>query len=290
MLETLKQILHDNPGTWSAMAYVLIFSGGVLAGLTPCTYPVLPLTVGYVGNAAGGSKSKGFFLSLALALGLALVYAAAGVVFAALGTGFGAIWASGWAVFVIAWFFILMSLFLMEVFTFPVPRFLQRLQGAGGRRKGYLGALLTGAVSGLVVGPCTGPILGIVAAAVATTMKEASGWDFAVQAFNGGLKLFVFGLGQCSLLILCGTFAGLLTSLPKSGAWLLGLKKGFALLVLLGASLLLVYVGQDTDFPRLMSLLAKTGAASTTPAEITQPTAIQTDKTPKALAGDEFLK
>jgi thiol:disulfide interchange protein DsbD len=230
----------------------------VAASFTPCTYPVLPLTVGYIGNMAGGSRSRGFFLSVALVFGMALVYAVMGVIFAALGMQFGAIWANGWAVFIIAWFFVVMSLFLLDVFTFPVPRFLNKLQASAGskQRKGVLGAVLVGGVSGLVVGPCTGPILAVVIVAVATTLEEAQGAAFVFQALKGGLQLFLFGMGQGMLILLAGTFAGFLTHMPKSGAWLSAIKKGFAMVILAGASLLLVYVGQATDFPQLTQVLA----------------------------------
>lgn len=254
--ESLQEILKEAISGGSALVYLLIFAGGVLASFTPCTYPVLPLTVGYVGNAAGGKKSRGFVLSLALVAGMALVYAVVGTVFAAIGIQFGAIWANGWAVFVIAWFFILMSLFLLDVFSFPVPRFLEGLRGRAGSRRGLAGAFLVGGVSGLVVGPCTGPILAIVVVAVASTLRDATGAAFVWQALLGGSKLFLFGLGQGMLILICGTFAGFLAYLPKSGRWMVIIKKGFAILVLAAASLLLVYAGQATDFPDLTRVLA----------------------------------
>ena len=283
MTEWLTLMLNDAVSSGSVLVYVLVFVGGVVASFTPCTYPVLPLTVGYVGNAAGGKKSRGFFLSLTLVCGMALVYAVVGTIFAAIGMQFGAIWANGWAVFAIAWFFILMSLFLMDVFTFPVPRFLQNLSGKAGNRQGLLGAFAVGGVSGLVVGPCTGPILAIVIVAVTTTLQQADGLGFVLQVLTGGLKLFLFGLGQGTLILLCGTFAGLLAHLPKSGKWMVTLKKGFAMLVMAGASLLLVYVGQATSFPDLTKLLARTeSAAAETPQALTAPLA----KNSKTKGGD----
>lgn len=284
MGEWLTTMLDNAVSSGSALVYILVFAGGVAASVTPCVYPVLPLTVGYVGNAAGGKKSRGFFLSLALVFGMALVYAVVGIIFAALGMQFGAIWANGWAVFAIAWFFILMSLFLMDVFSFPAPKFMQNLRASTGNRQGYVGALAVGGVSGLVVGPCTGPILAIVIVAVSTTLKDASGMAYALQIADGGLKLFLFGFGQGALILLCGTFAGLLAHLPKSGKWMVTLKKGFAMLVLAGASLLLIYVGQATSFPDLTRLLANTESNISESAE--EPaSAIDESK----FGGDEFL-
>jgi len=285
MSDWLTTMLDNAVSSGSVLVYILVFAGGVVASFTPCTYPVLPLTVGYVGNAAGGKKSRGFFLSLALVFGMALAYAVVGTIFAALGMQFGAVWANGWAVFAIAWFFILMSLFLMDVFPFPAPKFLQNLRAKTGNRQGLFGAVVVGGVSGLVVGPCTGPILAIVIVAVSTTLKEASGLGFVLQLLNGGFKLFLFGLGQGALILLCGTFAGLLAYLPKSGKWMLTVKKTFAMLVLAGASLLLIYVGQATNFPDLTRLLAETESNVTESVEELAPAAHQSE-----FGGDEFLE
>ena len=57
MSEWLTQMLRDAVASGSVLVYVLVFAGGVAASITPCTYPVLPLTVGYVGSAAGGRQA-----------------------------------------------------------------------------------------------------------------------------------------------------------------------------------------------------------------------------------------
>lgn len=285
MSEWLTQMLNDAVDSGSVLIYFFVFAGGVLASFTPCTYPVLPLTVGYIGNMAGGSKFRGFLLSLTLVSGMAFVYAVIGTIFAALGMQFGAIWANGWAVFAIAWFFILMSLFLLDIFSFPTPKFLYNIQAkvGGQQRKGFLGAFLVGGVSGLVVGPCTGPILAIVIVAVSTTLQEAQGAAFAFQAFAGGLKLFLFGLGQGAIILLAGTFVGFMAHMPKSGQWMVTIKKAFAVLIIAGASLLLVYVGQATDFPELTELISG-GETSTDVADD-----IELLDSQPLYGGDEFL-
>ncbi len=286
MTDWIFGMLNQAVESGSVLIYLFVFLGGVAASFTPCTYPVLPLTVGYIGNMAHGSRSRGLVLSVALVFGMALVYAVLGIIFAALGMQFGAIWANGWAVFAIAWFFLVMSLFLMDVFTFPVPRFVNKLQAKAGasNKKGVLGAMLVGGVSGLVVGPCTGPILAVVIVAVTTTLEQAQGAAFVYQAGKGGLQLFLFGLGQGTLILLAGTFAGFLAHLPKSGAWLNTIKKGFAMVILAGASLLLVYVGQSTDFPDLTGALAG-GESKTVETDDSDPFREEASD----YGGDEFL-
>jgi len=284
MIEWLTNMLREAVASGSVLVYLLAFAGGVVASFTPCTYPVLPLTVGYIGNAAGGSKWRGLFLSISLVLGLAFVYAVVGTVFAAVGMQFGSIWANGWAVFAIAWFFILMSLYLMDVFLFPVPGFLQQLGAGHTGQPGLVGAFIVGGVSGLVMGPCVGPILAIIIVTVSTTLEQAEGIAFVYQALTGGLKLFLFGLGQGTLILLCGTFAGLLSRLPKSGQWMVTIKKAFAMLVLAGSSLLLIYVGQATNFPDLARLLAGTESVAEEVINETPAPAAESE-----FGGDEFL-
>lgn len=271
MIEWINQTLAEALSSGSITVYLMVFVGGLAASITPCTYPVLPLTVGFIGSNAKGSKFRSFFLSLTLVIGMALVYAVVGMVVAVSRSHMGQLWSNGWIVFGIAWFFILMALFLMDVFVMPVPKFMQKLQAASGKKKreGLFGAFIVGAVSGLVVGPCTGPILGVVIAAVIATLENASGAGYYYQILDGGLKLFLFGLGQGALIILCGTFAGLLARLPKSGQWMIKIKKAFALIIIAGASLLLVYAGQATDFPDLTRIL---GQAETVAAEDKEPT------------------
>jgi thiol:disulfide interchange protein DsbD len=222
---------------------------------------------------------------------MALVYAVVGTVTSALGSQMGALWAKGWVVYLIAIFFIAMALFLMDVFTFPTPRFLMNIQAKASKpREGYLGAFMVGAVSGLVVGPCTGPIIGTVLAVVATSLEKAEGIEFVIQSLSGGLKLFVFGFGQGTLIILCGIFAGFLSKLPKSGAWMVTFKKVFASIIILGATLLLVYAGQETDFPRLTNLLAQaessSGVEDGSSGEVDNKNNINTETGNNSLAGE----
>lgn len=273
MSESLARLLTETLASGSWLVYAILFLSGVVTSFTPCTYPVLPLTVGAIGGLSRGSRLRGFSLSVALVLGMAFVYAVVGTVFAALGMQFGALWGSGWVVYLIALFFILMSLFLLDVFSFPTFGVFEGLRSrVDARKSGWLGMLLVGGVSALIVGPCTGPILAVILGYITLSLSSSTGFAFWAQVLNSGFQFFLFGLGQGTLIVLCGTFAGFLAVLPGSGAWLVQVKKAFALMILLASTLLLVYVGQGTDFPDLISLLASLEA----------PTAFQEEETSRS--------
>lgn len=96
------------------------FAGGVLAGFSPCVYPMLPIVSAFVGSRTGGEKSRlnSFTLSLAYVVGMAAVYSLLGMVAALTGSMFGLISTSPWALLIVANFLILFALNILEVFCF----------------------------------------------------------------------------------------------------------------------------------------------------------------------------
>jgi cytochrome c-type biogenesis protein len=191
------------------LAYLAAYLGGVFVSFTPCMYPVIPITLAFIGAHGSGSKVKGFVLSIVYVLGMSLTYTALGAVAALTGKLFGQIQTNPWTYFIVANIFILMGLSMLEVFTLPlrVPGFVTKLQL---RRKGLLGSFFIGAVSGLVIGPCTAPVFAVLLSYVATSQDIIFGMSL----------FFIFALGMGTFLIILGTFAGLLASMPKSGMWM----------------------------------------------------------------------
>ncbi|BCR04719.1 hypothetical protein DESUT3_17880 [Desulfuromonas versatilis] len=215
------------------MALAAAFVGGVLASLSPCLYPMIPIVSGYVGARALDKRKRllAFSLSLSYVLGMALVYALLGMIAALSGSFFGQISSSAWAQVVVANLLILFALNILEVLPMPT---LPQVKWTGSGRGGMVGAFLVGAASGLVTSPCTSPVLFGLLTYVATTGS----------LFYGATLLFSFSLGMGMLLVVVGTFAGLLAALPRPGRWMLAVKKMLGLLLIVLAEYFLLRAGQ----------------------------------------------
>ena len=214
--ETLKAQLTAG----SLSAVFVVFAAGVLTSFTPCVYPMIPVTVTYIGGAAAGNRRRAVGLSLTYVLGLAVMYAALGVAAAMLGKIFGEFTRSPWVFGAVGLIIAGLGLGMLGVFT--IPALMTGVQGRGARRGGFFGAALMGVAAGFVAAPCTAPVLGLLLAYVGQTRDVV--W--------GGSLLFIFALGLGLLLMVLGIFSGLLTSLPKAGAWMDRIKKGFGVAML----------------------------------------------------------
>jgi cytochrome c-type biogenesis protein len=215
------------------LSFLAVYLGGVLISFTPCIYPVVPITVAFIG-ARGGSKGRAFFLSLIYVLGMAVTYTILGAVAALSGKLFGQIQSNPWTYFVIGNICILMGLSMFDLFALSVrtPDFITRMQSKK-RMAGVAGGFLVGAASGLVMGPCTAPVLGVILSYAATRQNVA---------FASGL-MFVFACGMGTLLILAGTFAGLLAGIPKSGVWMVRISRLFGWILLGAGEYFLIHAG-----------------------------------------------
>jgi thiol:disulfide interchange protein DsbD len=205
------------------LSYLAVYLGGVLVSFTPCVYPVIPITAAFIGARGSSSRGRGFLLSLTYVLGMAFTYALLGAIAALSGNLFGQIQASPWTSFFIGNLCILMGLSMMDVFTLParMPAFIMRAQSRE-KTTGMAGSFLVGAASGLVMGPCTAPALAVVLGYAATRENIA----FAASL------MFVFAVGMGTLLVLVGTFAGLLAGIPKSGMWMVRISRIFGWILL----------------------------------------------------------
>jgi thiol:disulfide interchange protein len=210
----LQQTLESQLAAGSISAIFVVFAAGVLTSFTPCVYPMIPVTVTYIGGAAGGNRRRAVALSMVYVLGMALIYTALGIVTALLGKQFGNFTRTPWIFGGVALILALFGVTMLGWVTIPVPGFFGKVQSEGARRGGYFGAILMGLAAGFVAAPCTAPVLGLLLVYVAKTRDVI--W--------GGTLLFVFASGLGLLLMLIGIFSGLLASLPRAGAWMERIK------------------------------------------------------------------
>lgn len=216
------------------LALLMAFLGGVLASFTPCTYPMMPITVAFIGGKANGSRWRGFVLSSFYVFGMALIYSALGAFAAMSGQLFGSLTANRWTYLLVGNICLFFGLAMLEAVPLSPPAFLNRLQIKDMQGHDVLTSILLGGASALVVSTCTTPILGVLLTLVATRQEMV--WGI------GMLFAFAYGLG--SLVIIVGTFTGLLTSLPRSGIWMRRVQRFFGLIMILAAEYFFIKTGE----------------------------------------------
>jgi cytochrome c-type biogenesis protein len=223
-----------------ATALPLLFLAGVLTSLTPCIYPMIPITAAIVGgesaSSAGAptSRLRPLLLSLTYVLGLSLVYAGLGLFAGMTGTMFGRVSTNPWLYFAMANVLMLAALSMLDVIPVRMPAFLTQRAATAGSGGRFGGALAMGAMSGLVAAPCSAPVM----IAVLTWVTETK------SAWLGFVYLFAFSLGMCTLLVVVGVSSGTVSRLPRAGMWMVRVKKVFGIVMLGVAEYYLVKMGQ----------------------------------------------
>lgn len=227
LLPDVGALLQAN--SW--LVYPAVFAGGVLTSLTPCLYPMIPITAAVVGgqhratSRADGTARRGaspWLLTGAYVIGLALAYASLGLLAGMTGALFGSVSTNKWLLLAMGNLLLLFALMMLDVLPVPVPQALLTRAAtldAGGR---VLGAFAMGAASGLVAAPCGAPVMAALLTWVATTKSALRGFSY----------LFVFSLGMSVLLVAVGLAAGTAQRLPRAGTWMVHVKRVFAIAML----------------------------------------------------------
>ena len=220
------------------LALPLLFLAGVLTSLTPCIYPMIPITAAIVGGQSAGDTTphrwRPLLLSLTYAFGLAIVYSALGLFAGLTGTLFGTISTNPWLYFAMANLLVVAGLAMLDVIPVKLPASLVARASSAGTGGRVSGALVMGAMSGLVAAPCSAPVMAAVLTWVTTTKS----------AWLGFAYLFAFSLGMCALLVAVGVSSGALSRMPRAGLWMVRLKKVFAFVMLGVAEYYLIKMGQ----------------------------------------------
>ncbi len=192
------------------VAVLASFGFGFIASLTPCVYPMVPITVSIFGATEAKSRLRGAALSGAFVLGIAALFTPMGVLSAMSGKLMGSALSNQWVVLTLAALFITLASSMFGAFELALPSGLtNKLSTVGG--VGFKGAFVMGLVMGLIAAPCTGPFLTGMVTVIATSKNVAL----------GSAALFSFAMGLGVLFFVAGAFA---VSLPKGGAWMMGIK------------------------------------------------------------------
>lgn len=228
--DRLQQALTRSGGGF-LFAYLLALAAGIATSLTPCVYPLIPITVSLFGaRDAQVNRLQAMGLAACYVGGIATMYTTLGVIVALVGGKFGTFMVSPFLIVPVALFFVAMAISMFGAFELALPAEMQgRLSRVGG--KGKLGAYLMGLVAGLIAAPCTGPPLLALLVFVSTQRS----------VFLGGSLLFVYAAGMGLLFFVIAGFA---LRMPKSGAWMDAVKSAFGIILLVAALYFLRNIAQ----------------------------------------------
>lgn len=206
------------------LTFLGIFVAGLALNLTPCIYPLIPITISYFGGQAGGKKGSLFMLSLVYVLGMAITYSVLGV-FAALSGSILGTWLQNPLVLIfIAAVMVTLALSMFGLYEIRVPASLSNF--AGKSKQGYFGTLFMGLTVGIIAAPCIGPfVIGLL------TYVGKQG-----DPVMGFLMFFVLALGLGVPFIFLAVFSGAVNVMPRSGGWMIWIRKIFGF-ILVGMAL-----------------------------------------------------
>lgn len=215
-LQKLQHLL-DTGRFGVALPIILLL--GLLLNLTPCVYPLIPITISFFSRQTSGSQGRTFGLALVYVLGMALMYASLGTAAAALGKTFGFQLQNPWVLGGFAVILLALALSMFGVYQLQLPA---GLRNKARLREGWLGALLMGLLVGVAAAPCVGPVVVALAAVVSGTGNVPLGF----------VLFLTLGLGLGIPYIVLAMFSGAIRRLPRSGEWMVAVEHlfGFALI------------------------------------------------------------
>lgn len=210
----------EHSDSWT-FRIILIFLLGMLMSLTPCIYPMIPITAGILQTQESRSLIMSFLLALSYTFGLATTFAILGLLAAFAGQAMGQLMYHPAFIIPLVIMLIYLAFAMMGFYDMYIPRFLQPRdhQVKGGS---FISVFMFGIISGIVASPCLSPGLVCLLCMVTT-------WGSALLGF---IVLFAFGLGLSIPLLIIGTFSNSLSLLPRAGMWMVEIKKLFGILML----------------------------------------------------------
>jgi thiol:disulfide interchange protein DsbD len=224
-------------------AFVIVFVWGLALNLTPCVYPIVPITVGYFGGQAGGRTIRTVGLAGLYVLGMATMYSVLGTVAALTGSILGTALQNPFVVGFVSLVMVALALSMFGLYEIRMPAALNNLAGSSSSKGGPIGAYLMGLTVGIVAAPCIGPFV----LALLTFVGESG------NPFLGFLLFFTLALGLGTPFLLLGVLSGSITKLPKSGEWMDWVKRLFGMILLAMAVFFLQPLISDRTYWILIS-------------------------------------
>ena len=201
------------------LGLIIVFLGGLALNLTPCVYPLIPITIGFFGGQSEGSTKRLAVMGILFVVGLAVTYSVIGVITSLTGAVFGTLLQNPVVIIAVALILIALSLSMFGVYEFKLPDKL--VAKAGGAKGGYYGAFFMGLTLGIVAAPCIGPfVLGLVTYVAA---KQ--------DVFFGFIMFFVLAVGLGTPYLFLAIFSGKIKKLPRSGEWMQAVEHIFGLIL-----------------------------------------------------------
>jgi len=190
-----------------------VFIGGMALNLTPCVYPLIPITVSYFGGRSGQGQGKLVVHGLFYLAGLAITNSTLGVIAALTGGLMGAMLQNTWVLAGIAIILLTFASSLFGLWELRLPHSIT--QAASKSYAGYFGTLFMGLTLGIIAAPCIGPfILGLLT------------WIASVGSpWFGFIVFFSLSLGLGLPLFILALFSGKIEKLPRSGEWMVWVRK-----------------------------------------------------------------
>lgn len=216
----IKKATGKFEGKGLFLMFLLVFLGGLALNLTPCVYPLIPITISYFGGQSQGKKGSLVAHSVIYVIGMAVTYSILGVIAAFTGSLFGTALQYPPVLIGIALIMVILALSMFNVYELRVPAFLSQL--AGGSRKGFFGTFFMGLTVGIVAAPCIGPfVLGLL------TYVGDKG-----NVLLGFFLFFVLALGLGVPFLFLGIFSGSISRIPRSGAWMVWVRTIFGFILI----------------------------------------------------------
>ncbi len=240
----LQNLIALTSSFWLRLLLVLFL--GVLMSLTPCIYPMIPITIGLLQAHAKRSVWYNIGVAISYTLGLAIMFAILGLTAAFTGSLFGKFMSKPIVVVAIICVLLYFAFSMFGLYEIRLPRFLisqkqQTLRPTGS----FISAFLFGFISGTIASPCLTPGLAFLLTFIAHQANH----------FVGFALMFAFGVGMSIPLMLIGTFSTVLKFAPQTGTWMLEIKKIFGIILI---ALAFYYLSNIVSLTFLLWVLATT--------------------------------